>query len=198
MICGIDEAGRGSLCGSLFVCGVACDDHMADFLKNSGIKDSKMLSRNTRTQLSSIIQNSSNIFFIIVEKNVQEIDTKGLGKCLKESIIEIIQKLQHLVKDFYIDGNTIFNIQPEASINLKSIIQGDSKIPQISAASILAKHAKDKEMEKLNQIYPAYNLINNSGYATKEHLDKIAILGQTPHHRKSFVIKSQQKNLKLF
>ncbi|WP_104697917.1 MULTISPECIES: ribonuclease HII [unclassified Helicobacter] len=198
MICGIDEAGRGSLCGSLFVSGVGCDEKTALLLQENGIKDSKKLSKDARYKMSSIIQNTPNLVFITIEKNAKEIDSKGLSLCLKESIIEIIQAFQTKITNFYLDGNTTFGIKLPDSLKLISIIQGDNKIPQISAASILAKNAKDKEMEKLHQNYPEYNFIQNAGYGTKSHLDRIQKLGYTPYHRKSFVIKSSQKNTSLF
>lgn len=198
MICGIDEAGRGSLCGSLFVSGVGCDDKTAALLQEQGIKDSKLLTRDARYKLASLIQNTPNLIFMVVEKSSKEIDSKGLSLCLRESILEIVQTFQTQLKNFYLDGNTTFGIKLADPLKLTSIIQGDKKVPQISAASILAKNAKDCEMEKLHQIYPEYDFLKNSGYGTKSHLDKIQKLGKTPYHRESFMIKSYKKNISLF
>lgn len=198
MICGIDEAGRGSLCGSLFVAAVACKEETANYLKENGIKDSKKLSKNARANLYYLMQNTPEVLFLIIEKTAQEIDSKGLSICLKESLLEIINTLSPKITKFYFDGNSVFHITPTPPIILQSIIKGDSKMTQISAASVMAKYAKDREMEKLHQMYPAYNLLSNAGYGTKDHLKKIALLGQTPHHRKSFVIKSHQSNITLF
>lgn len=189
MTTGIDEAGRGCLCGSLFVAGVACDQSTADYLLTHGVKDSKTTSKSKRKQLFHLITTTPNLFYHIVEKNPHQIDTKGLSLCLKESIQEIMDFLKCHSHNFLFDGNTTFHIKPAQNINLTSIIKGDSKIPQIAAASILAKYSKDKEMEELHTKYPNYDFISHSGYGTKKHLEKIELLGYTPYHRRSFIIK---------
>lgn len=189
LICGIDEAGRGTLCGSLFVAGVACSPETATLLKNQGIKDSKTLTKDARATLSTLIQNTPKLFFTIIEKTAAQIDSKGLSLCLKESILSIIESLSPHAQDFYLDGNTTFHLRPTPPITLSCLIKGDSLMPQISAASILAKHAKDQEMTRLHSLYPDYDFINHAGYGTKAHLEKLASLGLTPHHRRSFKLK---------
>ncbi|MDO7253525.1 ribonuclease HII [Helicobacter cappadocius] len=189
MICGIDEAGRGCLCGSMFVAGLVCDESKSLWLKEIGVKDSKKISKKKRFQLAELILEEKQIKSCIIKKTSHDIDQRGLSCCLKESIEEIIATLLPFTKRFYLDGNTIFGIPKNERYILEAIIKGDDKIIQISAASVLAKASKDNEMLELDEKYPEYDFRNNSGYGTLKHLQSIEIFGQTPFHRKSFMIK---------
>lgn len=191
MICGIDEAGRGCLCGSMFIAGVACDEQKSLWLKEIGVKDSKKLSKTRRFELAKIILQDGDIKTHIVKKTPQEIDSKGLSICLKEAIDEIVRNLLSFATTFYMDGNTLFGLSGGSGYTLEAIVKGDDKIVQISAASILAKVSKDNEMIEIDKTYPKYDFKNNAGYGTPKHLQAIANFGQTPFHRKTFVIKTK-------
>lgn len=191
MICGIDEAGRGCLCGSMFIAGVACDEQKSLWLKEIGVKDSKKLSKTRRFELAKIILQDGDIKTHIVKKTPQEIDSKGLSVCLKEAIDEIVRDLLSFATTFYMDGNTLFGLSGGSGYTLEAIVKGDDKIVQISAASILAKVSKDNEMIEIDKTYPKYDFKNNAGYGTPKHLQAIANFGQTPFHRKTFVIKTK-------
>ncbi|PAF51926.1 ribonuclease HII [Helicobacter sp. 13S00477-4] len=191
MICGIDEAGRGSLCGSMFISGVACESNVADWLVTIGIKDSKKLSKSKRFQLADLLKKNEYIHIHTVEKTSKQIDTLGLSRCLKESLEEIIDKLQFFSKEFYMDGNTLFGLSSTNHYQLIPLIKGDDKIPQISAASIIAKTSKDNQMLVLDKIYPQYDFSNNAGYGTKSHLKALEEFGQIDEHRKSFILKKK-------
>lgn len=189
MICGIDEAGRGCLCGSLFIAGLASEEDCATWLRKIGVKDSKKLSKSKRFELVELIRNASNLHFHIVEKTAFEVDTKGLSLCLREGIEEIISEILPYAQEFYIDGNTLFGLRNTQEYILQAIIKGDDKIPQISGASILAKTAKDDEMNKLDILYPQYGLKSSAGYGTQAHLSAIKEFGLTKLHRKTFLRK---------
>lgn len=191
MICGIDEAGRGCLCGSMFIAGVACDEQKSLWLKEIGVKDSKKLSKTRRFELAKIILQDGDIKTHIVEKTPQEIDSKGLSVCLKEAIDEIVRDLLSFATTFYMDGNTLFGLSGGSGYTLEAIVKGDDKVVQISAASILAKVSKDNEMIEIDKTYPKYDFKNNAGYGTPKHLQAIANFGQTPFHRKTFVLKTK-------
>lgn len=191
MICGIDEAGRGCLCGSMFIAGVACDEQKSLWLKEIGVKDSKKLSKTRRFELAKIILQDGDIKTHIVEKTPQEIDSKGLSVCLKEAIDEIVRDLLSFATTFYMDGNTLFGLSGGSGYTLEAIVKGDDKVVQISAASILAKVSKDNEMIEIDKTYPKYDFKNNAGYGTPKHLQAIANFGQTPFHRKTFVVKTK-------
>lgn len=178
-ICGIDEAGRGCIAGSLFVCGVLLNNPPNSLLNQ--LKDSKVLSQNTRDSLAEQIKQHAN--FHLVQSSANKIDKKGLSACIKESLQEILETLN--APFFVFDGNCNFKIP-----HLKTLIKGDSKLHTISAASILAKSAKDAEMLTLDKEYPQYGFAHNKGYGTKAHLSAIKQYGFCKIHRKSYHIQS--------
>lgn len=177
IICGIDEAGRGCIAGSMFMCGVILYDNF-----DIPIKDSKQLSEKTRFKLLDKIK--QNCKYHIVKKTPKEIDEYGLSMCLKESLQEIIYTLK---ADKYIfDGNCNFKIN-----KIETLIKGDSKLSCISAASILAKCAKDTEMIDIHDKYRCYNFQKNKGYGTKEHMLAIEKYGLCDIHRLSYKITTK-------
>ncbi|WP_366517288.1 ribonuclease HII [uncultured Helicobacter sp.] len=185
-ICGIDEAGRGCIAGSLFVCGVVLKNPPDRFL--SQLKDSKVLSQITRDSLAEQIKQYT--YFHLVQTSADMIDAKGLSVCIRDSLLEI---LSHLNAPFYVfDGSCNFKID-----TLKTLVKGDSKLYAISAASILAKSAKDAEMLQWHEKYPQYDFAHNKGYGTKAHLNAIKKYGFCAIHRKSYHIKSLSNLFKL-
>lgn len=177
-ICGIDEAGRGSLCGSLFVCGVVCEENGLDSIAN--LNDSKQLSRKTRDKIYADF--SPKIEHFIAQFSAQEIDENGISHCLNRAL-EAIKN--NLVADIYIfDGNCNYGV-----FGVQTMIKGDSKIKQISLASIFAKSLKDAECDKINTIIPQYKIAKHKGYGTKEHIELIKKYGFSKFHRRSFKIK---------
>ncbi len=179
-ICGIDEAGRGCIAGSLFMCGVVCEESA---LKNiSNLTDSKKL---TRKQREMIYANAleRKIRHFIVSFSANEIDSLGLSKCLQNGLESIKNSLDS--PHYIFDGNTNYGIK-----DIKTLIKGDSLVPQISLASIIAKVHKDRESDVLHAQYPQYNFYKHKGYCTKTHIKLIARYGYSPVHRKTFRIKS--------
>ncbi|RDU72750.1 ribonuclease HII [Helicobacter aurati] len=187
MLCGIDEAGRGCVAGSLFMAAVILpSDCIADFAL-LGIKDSKKLSFAMRNEIAQKIMTYLNLhrgFYKIIQYDAKQIDSLGLKHCLKESLQELyhfaIQKDSHSI---IFDGNTNFGIT-----NVSTLIKGDSLNILIGAASILAKFSKDKEMLTLHEIVPQYDFKNNKGYLTKTHKQRILKFGYCDFHRKSYRI----------
>lgn len=199
-ICGIDEAGRGCVAGSLFVCGVV---FLANFPKDLKVKmrDSKSLSPKARFDLAPQIREFAE--FCLIEKTAAEIDKYGLSNCLKAALCEILvhfnntsildsiktiesnrTKPQNRELNFIFDGNCSFNLP------LQTLIKGDSKIAEISAASILAKVAKDSQMQEFAVDFPQYNFAKNKGYLSAEHLCAIEKFGPCEIHRKSYKIRA--------
>lgn len=186
-LCGIDEAGRGCVAGSLFVCGVVLNNPPQALLNQ--LKDSKTLSQKTRDSLAKEIKQYAH--FHLVQKSAQVIDVHGLSACLRDSLLEI---MTHLSAPFYcFDGPCNFGIQ-----TLKTLIKGDSKLHAISAASILAKSAKDSEMQTLHTQFPQYDFAHNKGYCTKAHLNAIAQNGLCTIHRKTYHLKALSQTPTLF
>lgn len=174
-ICGIDEAGRGCLAGSLAVAGVVLNS------KVDGLADSKKLSAKKREEIFETIKENSNYHIVLI--NSEKIDEIGLSSAIKSAIIEIMQNIK---ADRYImDGNSSFGIE-----NLEHLIKADDKILEVSASSILAKVTRDREIIELAKSYPQYQFEKHKGYGTKLHIEKIKEFGYSKLHRKSFKLKS--------
>ncbi|RDU58505.1 ribonuclease HII [Helicobacter sp. MIT 99-5507] len=179
VICGIDEAGRGSVAGSLFVCGVKCS--INDISDIRDIDDSKKLSREKRDRIFNLVK-KKNLAYFVMKFSANDIDNHGISKCMNEGLSTIMYNLDS--KRYLFDGNTNFGVS-----KIECIIKGDSKIPQISLASIIAKSLKDKESDELHLAYPLYEINKHKGYATKKHIELINLYGLSQIHRKSFKIK---------
>ncbi len=193
MILGIDEAGRGCLAGSLFVAGVVCNDKTAAEFLSMGLKDSKKLSPKKRFFLEEKIKTHGEVGFFVVQKSANEIDSLGLGACLKLAVQEILEKGYSLANKIKIDGNTAFGLNKQYP-NIQTIIKGDEKVAQIAMASVLAKAFKDREMLELHALFKEYGWDKNCGYGTKQHIEAINKLGTTPFHRRSFTLKNSILN----
>jgi len=181
MICGIDEAGRGPIAGPLVMAGVILKENI------KGLNDSKKLTEKKREALfEEIIQKSE---YKIVEVNNKIIDEKGLSFAIKYCLNEIVNSLN---ADRYIfDGNSKFGVEI-----LETMIKGDSKVAEISAASILAKVTRDRFMKSIADKYPNYSFAKHKGYITKQHIEEIKKFGYSDIHRKSYKLKAlQQKSL---
>lgn len=182
MLCGIDEAGRGPLAGPLVVAGVVLKEEIV------GLNDSKVLSEKKREALFSQIKEKSN--YHIVFTSAKTIDELGLSACLKKSIIEIMNTLEKNCDEFLMDGNTTFAIQ-----NLNCKIKADATVPQVSAASILAKVSRDRYMYQISSKYSNYNFDKHKGYGTKAHVEAIKKFGRSDEHRITFKLKALNEEI---
>jgi ribonuclease HII len=179
-LCGIDEAGRGPLAGGLFIAGVILHKNI------DGLNDSKKLSEKKREQLfDEIISHST---YHISRFDASAIDEMGLSKCLATGLREIMEALGKA--DYLYDGNCSFGIP-----NLKTLVKADATVPQVSAASILAKVSRDREMVALAPLYPQYGFAGHKGYGSSAHIDAIRQYGYCDIHRKSFKLKALQGTL---
>ena len=177
IIAGVDEVGRGSLIGPVYAAAVI-------FKKNidkSKIKDSKKLTKKNRKILEKYIKKNS--YWSIGSASLKEIEKLNILNAsllaMKRAIIKLNRKSSYVL----IDGNKIPEIK---NYNLKCIIKGDEKIPQISAASIIAKVTRDKLIKKMSKKFTRYAWDKNAGYGTKFHLKAIKKFGVTIYHRKKF------------
>jgi len=173
-LCGIDEAGRGPLAGDLVMAGVILKNEIA------GLMDSKVLSEKKREELyPKIIEHS---LYHIISFSPQEIDEEGLSFCLGKGL-ESIQ--EHLKAEVYLfDGNQTFGV-----LGISTMIKADGKIPEVSAASILAKVTHDRAIIEASKIYKEYGFEKHKGYGTKAHIEAIKKHGFCKLHRRSFKIK---------
>ena len=187
-ICGIDEAGRGPIAGPLVVAGCILSKKCKVKSKKwyEMLRDSKKLSTKKREELFEIIKENS-IYHIVFVDN-KTIDKNGLSFAIKSALLEIKNTLT--AKKYLFDGNSNFGVE-----GIETIIKGDSKIKEISAASILAKVSRDKYMLEIADNYPDYNFKKHKGYITKEHIEEIKKYGFSEIHRKSYKLKALEPTL---
>ena len=181
LICGVDEAGRGPLAGSVYAAAVILDvNNPID-----GLMDSKKLSEKKRDFLSAEIKTKS-LAWAIASCTAQEIDEINI---LQASLLAMKRAIKAMQVQFnvipslvQVDGNKC----PKISLPCEAIVQGDSKVQAISAASILAKVARDAELYVLDKQYPQYGFAQHKGYPTADHLLALQVHGICPQHRLSY------------
>ena len=177
LIAGVDEVGRGSWIGPVFSAAVILKKNINKNL----LKDSKKTSMKERKKLANYIKNNS--FYSIGKASTEEIDKLNILQATLLSMKRAINSLQRKPNIVLIDGT---HAPQNITYKCKTIIRGDEKIPAISAASIIAKTARDKFITRLAKNYIRYCWHTNFGYGTKKHLSAINKFGVTIHHRKSF------------
>lgn len=179
-LCGIDEAGRGPIAGSLVMAGVILHKKIPE------LDDSKKLSEKKREELFyKIIKNSD---YHIEKFSALQIDEMGISKCLAEGLKNIMKNLNS--EDFLFDGNSTFGVKW-----LRTMVKADASIPEVSAASILAKVTRDTEMVQLSKEFPEYSFEKHKGYGTAAHIDAIKKHGYCKIHRRSFKLKALEPTL---
>jgi ribonuclease HII len=178
-IAGVDEAGRGPCAGPLVVAAVILKDPFSPEL--SEVRDSKELSEALREKLFDVVIEQA-LSYSIIEISVEEIDSFGLHKSNLEGMRRAINSLEVIPEYVLTDG---YAIEGLAIPNL-AVWKGDQVAVSISAASILAKVYRDREMVKLDSKYPGYGLARHKGYITAAHTKALGELGVTDIHRKSF------------
>ena len=176
-LAGVDEVGRGSLIGPVFAAAVILNND----INKKILKDSKSLSKNKRENLEKYIKKNSK--WSVGSASVKEIEKYNILNASLLAMKRAIKKLKIKPKIILVDGNKIPDMR---SYNLKYVIKGDQKIPEISAASIIAKVARDRLINKISKKYKNYAWDKNAGYGTKLHLFAIKKFGITRHHRKTF------------
>lgn len=184
-ILGIDEVGRGPLAGPLVVGAVILPEQHQPWFDE--LKDSKKLTAKKREELNELILKNSATGLGWISAN--ELDKLGISKALAFATKKAVKQVQTLHAPFsqiIIDGKVNFLKNTPLEIFTTTCIKGDAKIPTISAASIIAKVARDNYMIKLAEEYPNYGFKNHVGYGTKFHVEAIYQYGLTPEHRKSF------------
>lgn len=176
-IAGVDEAGRGPLAGPVIAAAVILDPEQPV----SGLADSKMLSAIKREQLAEEIYDKS-IAWAVCRADVSEIDSLNILQASLLAMRRAVMALTVRPNLVLVDGLH----SPVLDCQVKAIVRGDRKIPSISAASIIAKVARDREMIELDNQYPGYGFAVHKGYPTKAHLHALEQLGVSPIHRRSY------------
>ncbi len=176
-VCGVDEAGRGPLAGPVFAaCVVLNPDCRID-----GLADSKTLSESERNRLTLVIKAYS-MAWAIGSASVKEIDQLNILQASLLAMKRAVESLSFIPDRVMVDGNH----SPLLRFPVSTIVKGDSLIPEISAASILAKTARDAEMVALHQCFPHYGFDRHKGYSTVRHIAALQVHGASVIHRRSF------------
>ena len=177
-VCGVDEAGRGPLCGPV----VAAACILPRGLVIEGLNDSKKLSEKRREELFEIIKEKA-LAYSIAEASVEEINALNILEADLLAMRRAIAGLSIPADYALIDGNVARDFQ----IPARAVIHGDAICPSIAAASILAKVTRDRLCIELDRAYPQYGIAKHKGYGTKAHMDALRTYGPSPIHRKKFI-----------
>ncbi|NBW78626.1 MAG: ribonuclease HII [Betaproteobacteria bacterium] len=177
LVAGVDEAGRGPLAGPVVAAAVILDD----LNPIEGLADSKKLSPKRRDQLYDEIRAKA-LCFAIAQASVEEIDELNILQATLMAMRRAVVGLRLKPVKVLVDGNQL----PVLEVLAEAIVKGDSKVPAISAASILAKVHRDRWCLGVHQEFPQYGFDQHKGYGTAYHLHAMKIYGPCLHHRKSF------------
>ncbi len=177
LVAGVDEVGRGPLAGPVVTAAVILDDNN----EIKGLADSKALSEKKRDALFEEIQEKA-LAISLGRVEPEDIDRLNIHYATLLAMKRAVDGLPIRPGKILVDGKFC----PQVSMPAEAIIKGDGRIPCISAASIIAKVSRDREMAELDKIYPGYGLARHKGYPTKAHCQALADLGITPIHRRSF------------
>lgn len=177
LICGVDEAGRGPLAGPVYAAAVILDERHPI----SGLADSKKLSEKKRNYLAGEIRKHA-LSWAIASASAEEIDRINILQASLLAMKRAIESLSLRPHEALVDGLYC----PDTAIPSRAIVKGDSSVAAISAASILAKTARDEAMLLMHKNYPQYGFDAHKGYPTATHLAALKLHGITPEHRRSF------------
>ncbi|MBX9756463.1 MAG: ribonuclease HII [Pseudomonadaceae bacterium] len=177
LVAGVDEVGRGPLCGAVVTAAVILDPARPIL----GLNDSKKLTAARREQLFDEICEKS-LSWCIARAEVEEIDQLNILHATMLAMQRAVAGLSVTPRLALIDGNRC----PVLDVPSASVVKGDSQVPAIAAASILAKVSRDREMQALDLQYPGYGIAGHKGYPTPAHLEALQRLGPTLIHRRSF------------
>ena len=177
LVAGVDEAGRGPLAGPVVAAAVILDD----LNPITGLADSKKLSPQRRDQLYDEIRAKA-LCFAIAQASVEEIDQLNILQATLMAMRRAVVDLRLKPVKVLVDGNQL----PVLKVLAEAIVKGDTKVPAISAASILAKVHRDRWCQEVHLEFPQYGFDQHKGYGTAFHLNALKIYGACLHHRKSF------------
>jgi ribonuclease HII len=177
LLCGVDEAGRGPLAGAVFAAAVILDPRRPI----PGLADSKQLAEPVREELARCIKSAS-LAWAVASAIVEEIDSINILQASLLAMRRAVEALGMEPDEVCVDGLHT----PQVAFKCRAIVRGDSLVAAISAASILAKVARDAEMTLLDRRFPLYGFANHKGYSTPEHLAALKVFGPCEIHRRSF------------
>ncbi len=177
LLAGADEAGRGPLVGNVVAAAVILDHNQPI----EGLADSKKLSAKRRETLAAEIMQKAKAW-AVVSVSAVDIDRINILQASLLAMKQAVEQLSVTPDHVFIDGNRC----PEMTCPATAIVKGDARVAEISAASILAKVARDEQMQQLHAVFPQYGFDRHKGYPTKAHMAALAEHGPCPEHRRSY------------
>lgn len=190
LLAGCDEVGRGPLAGDVVAAAVILDPENPIL----GLDDSKKLTEKKRDLLFDEIKLKAKSW-CVARASVAEIDSINILQASLLAMHRAVQGLHIQPEYVLVDGNKL----PKWNYTAEAVVKGDSRVAAISAASILAKVVRDREMVEMDKQYPGYGLADHKGYPTKVHMDALDKLGITPIHRTSYApVRAKIEQMKLF
>jgi ribonuclease HII len=187
---GCDEAGRGCLAGPVFAAAVILSPGFSHPL----LTDSKQLSEREREQVRAIIEREA-VAWAIGRAEVEEIDRINILQASFLAMHRALEQLPVQPEHVLVDGN---RFRPYGNVPHQCIVKGDGLYANIAAASVLAKTHRDAEMHRLAEQFPAYGWAENKGYPTAAHREALRQYGPTPHHRQSFCLVAEGRQMRLW
>ena len=178
-VCGADEAGRGPLAGAVYAAAVILGESI------EGLNDSKKLSAKTRERLSAEIKAKARAW-CIASASVEEIDVLNILQASLLAMTRAVEGLSEHADWVWVDGNHFPKLLVQKGYAGRALIGGDAIEPAISAASILAKVARDADCDRLDALYPQYGFAQHKGYPTAVHLTALRVHGVCPEHRRTY------------
>ena len=177
LIAGVDEAGRGPLAGPVIAAAVILDPTE----RIPGLDDSKRLSPRQRMELDRVIRECA-VSYSLARVDVDVIDATNILEATMYAMRVAVNGLDPAPAQVLVDGNRC----PDLHCPVRAVVRGDALVPAISAASVLAKVARDREMIEMDHRYPEYGFARHKGYGTREHRHALLNFGPSPIHRRSF------------
>jgi ribonuclease HII len=181
LIAGVDEVGRGPLVGPVVAAAVILDPNRPI----AGLCDSKKLSETRRLSLNQTIKSQA-LAWALGRAEPEEIDRINILQASLLAMRRAVLALEQAPGIVLVDGKFVPELAPDLSVESHAIVKGDATEPEISAASIIAKVARDQEMHEYAEQFPGYGFEQHKGYPTRAHLESLIRLGPTPAHRRSF------------
>jgi ribonuclease HII len=177
LLAGVDEVGRGPLAGEVVAAAVILDRHRPI----EGLRDSKKLTERRREELAGMIRERA-LACAVASASVEEIDEMNILQASLLAMRRAVEALDPQPGYVLVDGQQL----PRWPYASEPVVRGDSRVPEIAAASILAKVHRDRALVALNEQYPGYGFAAHKGYPTAAHLEALETLGVTPAHRRSY------------
>jgi ribonuclease HII len=177
LIAGVDEAGRGPLAGPVIAAAVILDERRPV----KGLRDSKALAPARRERLADQIRAQA-LCVAVGQASVDEIDALNILQATLLAMRRAVEGLRLAPRYVLVDGNRLPPLRPQA----RAVVKGDAKVPEIAAASVIAKVERDRLCGALHEAYPQYGFDRHKGYPTREHLDALRRHGACAAHRRSF------------